>query len=94
MLTGGLEKLSSATFFVYGKLREYFFPSKKVSSDLKFQSYKHLKLDKKNFLEAILREQSVTMLKGKYIVGGKINFGFSSALRDELEIESPDSLLY
>ena len=64
-----------------------YFPSQKGSSDLKFQSYKHMKLDKKNFLKAILREQSVTMLKGKYIVGRKINFGFSSALRDELEIE-------
>ena len=55
-----------------------------VSSDLKFQPYKHMKLDKKNFLEAILREQSVTMLKGKYIVGSKINFGFSSTLKHQV----------
>ena len=83
MLTGGLEKIVISNFdtLLEGTGRNYF-SFKKGSSDLKFQSYKHMKLDKKNFLKAILREQSVTMLKGKYIVGRQINFGFSSALKD------------
>ena len=91
-MTGGLEKLSSSTFFVLGKLRECFFPFQKGFKWSQIPVLQTLETGQKEFLRSNLEGAVCHNAEGEIYCWGKINFGFSSALRDELEIESLDSL--